>query len=251
MEYAVLVDVTKCIGCRGCQVSCKRWNNLPGESTTLQTDWTNPPTLSYDTYTHIQFKFDYNKSSDTTTWQFLNWRCMHCHNPACLDACPVDAIVKTSEGAVVIKTERCIGCKYCISACPFGIPQWNAKLEKVSKCHMCFDRIQDGKEPACVQACPTDALEFGERTTIIQKATQRKNTINGHVYGDVDNKPLGGTGFIYVANVKLQTLGLPDVSEQTSLDIPVMANSKLMLLPAIAGGLFYLVAWRKRRMEEE
>lgn len=251
MELAVLVDVTKCIGCRGCQVSCKRWNNLPGEATTLQADWTNPATLSYTTYTHIQFKLNYNRNDDTTKWRFLNWRCMHCHNPACLDACPVDAIVKTNEGAVVIQTEKCIGCKYCISACPFSIPQWNAQLEKVSKCHMCFDRIHDGKEPVCVQSCPTDALEIGERSAIIQKATQRKAQINGYVYGDVDNKPLGGTGFIYVADVTLQSLGLPEVSEQTSLDIPAMANAKLLLIPAIAGGLMYLAAWRKQRMEGE
>jgi Fe-S-cluster-containing dehydrogenase component len=115
---------------------------------------------------------------------------------------------------------------------------------------MCFDRIQDGKEPACVQACPTDALVFGQKTTIIQKAIQRKTQINGYLYGDVDNKPLGGTGFIYVADVKLQTLGIPEVSEQTSIDIPVMTNSKLLIIPAIAGSLFYLAAWRKRRMEE-
>lgn len=248
MVKAVLVDVTKCIGCRGCQVSCKRWNDLPGEQTTLNTEWTNPPTLSYTTYTHIQFKFD--ESASPPSWQFLNWRCMHCTQAACLEACPVDAIVKTSDGAVVIQNEKCIGCKYCISACPFGIPQFDGQLEKVSKCHMCFDRINDGKEPACVQACPTDALVFGERSEIITLATQRKNKINGHIYGDVDNKPLGGTGFIYVADVQLQSLGLPDVGEQLSADIPVMVNSKWLLVPAAVGGLFYLAAWRKKRMEE-
>ena len=250
MEYAVLVDVTKCIGCRGCQVSCKRWNELPGENTTLNNSWTNPPTLSYNTYTHIRFKLEYDATSDTTNWHFLNWRCMHCKNPACLEACPVKAIVKTEEGAVVIKNERCIGCKYCISACPFDVPQYNPQLEKVSKCHMCFDRIPE-KEPACVQACPTDALVFNERNKIIDMATQRKNKINGYIYGDVENKPLGGTGFIYVSDVKLQTLGIPDVAESAPLTLQAMTNAKWLLVPAAAGGILYLAAWRKMRMEGE
>ncbi len=249
MEYAVLVDLTKCIGCRACQVSCKRWNNLPGESTTQKSDWTNPPTLSYDTYTHIRFNLNYDANDDTTEWRFLNWRCMHCKNPACLDVCTVNAIVKTEEGAVVIKTDRCIGCKFCISACPFGIPQYNPKIEKVSKCHMCFDRIPT-KEPTCVQACPTDALVFDERSKIVAMAAQRKEEIDGYVYGDIDNKPLGGTGFIYVADVQLTSLGIPEVGEKSSLDIPVMANAKLLLIPAVAGGLLYVAAWRKKRMEE-
>lgn len=248
MEYAVLVDVTKCVGCRGCQVACKRWNELPGEKTTQNSEWTNPPQLSYTTYTHIRFNLDYNSGSDTTSWRFLNWRCMHCKNPACLEACPVNAIIKTEEGAVVVKPDRCIGCKFCVTACPFEIPQYNAQIEKVSKCHMCFDRISE-KEPACVQACPTDALVFDERNKIITMATNRKTEINGHIYGAVDNKPLGGTSFIYVSDVKLQTLGVPEVPESTPLEIPAMANAKLLLVPAVAGGLLYLVAWRKKRME--
>lgn len=249
MDYAVLVDVTKCIGCRSCQVSCKRWNELPAEKTTLQNDWTNPPKLSYYTYTHIRFNLNYDKNSDTTEWKFLNWRCMHCKNPACLEACPVDAIVKIEEGPVVIKTERCIGCKFCVSACPFEIPQYDASVGKVSKCHMCYDRIP-AKEPACVQGCPTDALVFDERSKIIEMATKRRAEINGYIYGDVSNKPLGGTSFIYVADVQLKSLGIPEVGERVSLDIPAMANAKLLLVPAVAGGLLYLAAWRKKRMDE-
>ena len=98
MEYGVLVDVTKCIGCRGCQVSCKRWNSLSGEMTLLSGDWTNPPKLSHDTYTHMRFNLDYEETSDTYEWRFLNWRCMHCKNLSCLEACPVNAIERQKPG---------------------------------------------------------------------------------------------------------------------------------------------------------
>ena len=100
-----------------------------------------------------------------------------------------------------------------------------------------------------MQACPTDALVFGQRSDIVEMATQRAAAIDGYIYGDVDNKPLGGTGFIYVADVDLKSLGLPEVGEQLPTTIPVMANAKWLLVPAAAGSLLYLAAWRKQRME--
>ena len=250
MDYAVLVDPSKCIGCRACQVACKRWNNRQGETTTFSSDWTNPQKLSFNTYTHIRFKLDYNQDNDETTWRFFNWRCMHCKDPACASACPVNAITKYQEGPVVIDTDRCIGCKFCISACPFGIPQFDAEIGKVSKCHMCYDRVPF-KEPSCVQSCPTDALMFDTRETIIQKALKRKEELNGQIYGDVDAKPLGGTSFIYVLDADPSVFGLPNVGEKMPLTVPVMSYSKFLLVPAAVGGLVYLVSWRRRRMQEK
>ena len=190
MEYAVLVDPARCIACRACQVACKRWNNRKGENTTFSSEWTNPPKLTFNTYTHIRFKLEYNSATDETKWRFLNWRCMHCKDPACAPACPVSAITKYQEGPVVIDTDKCIGCKFCISACPFEIPQFDADTGKVSKCTMCFDRVPN-KEPACVQSCPTDALVFGPREDILRRATKRAEELDGHIYGDIENKPLG------------------------------------------------------------
>ena len=255
MEYGVLVDLTKCIGCRACQVACKRWNSLPAESTTLRADWTNPPRLSYITYTHIRFNLSYDKTGDMPVWNFLNWRCMHCTNPACLVACPTDAIVKTEEGAVVVLQDRCIGCKKCVYACPFEIPQYDPGVGKVSKCHMCYDRIPE-KQPSCVQACPTRALLFDKYSEIEKKAQARADVVkastgSSYIYGAVINKPLGGTHFVYVAGVPLTSLGIPNVAESMPLEIPAMNLSKLLVVPAAIGGLAYLVAWRKKRMEEK
>ncbi|NWG10991.1 4Fe-4S dicluster domain-containing protein [Candidatus Bathyarchaeota archaeon] len=254
MEYAVLVDPAKCIGCRACQVACKRWNNRKGESTTFNSEWTNPPKLSFNTYTHIKFKLEYNQAADETKWRFFNWRCMHCKEPACMHACPVNAITKYEQGPVVVDTNRCIGCKFCISACPFGIPQFDTVTEKVDKCTMCYDRVahtNEPKEPACVQSCPTDALLFGPRDTILQKAMERKEELNGYVYGDIDNKPLGGTSFIYVLDTEPSAFGLPVVGEQLPTSVPVLKYSKFLLIPAAIGGLLYLISWRKRRMKEK
>lgn len=250
MEFAVLVDPEKCIACRACQVSCKRWNDLPGEETTFNNEWTNPLKLSSKTYTHIRFKLEHNENTGATKWRFFNWRCMHCHKPACAEACPVNAITKYEEGPVVINGDRCIGCKFCISECPFGVPQFDAATEKVNKCHMCFDRVPS-KEPACVQSCPTGALVFGTRDSIIQKAKQRKEELNGYIYGDVDNKPLGGTSFIYVLDAEPSVFDLPEVHEELPLTIPLLKHSKWLLVPAVAGGFLYLAAWRKRRFKEK
>lgn len=251
MEYAVLVDPDKCIGCRGCQVACKRWNNKVAEKTKFSNEWTNPPKLSYNTYTHIKFKLDYNQANGDTTWTFFNWRCMQCHDPACKEACPVNAITKYEEGPVVIDVDRCIGCKFCIPACPFDVPKFNTTTGKVDKCTMCFDRVPH-KEPACVQTCPTGALVFGERETIIQKAKERKAELNGYIYGDVDNKPLGGTSFIYVLKEKPSFYGLPkDVPESIAPEVSILKNSKLLLIPAALGGLAYLASWRQRRLNEK
>jgi len=167
----------------------------------------------------------------------------------------VDAITKTEEGAVVVLQDRCIGCKKCVYACPFEIPKYDANLAKVSKCHMCYDRIPE-KEPACVQACPTDALIFDTYDAIKSKAVSRAAEIkvkkgSSSIYGAIENKPLGGTHFVYVADVALTSLGIQNVPEQTSLAIPAMNYSKLLLVPAAIGGLAYAVAWRKKRMDEK
>lgn len=251
---AVLVDPAKCIGCRGCQVACKRWNSLPGEDTEFSAEWTNPPHLSHQTWTHIQFKLQYDKTTDNTEWRFFNWRCMHCKVPACAEACPVKAITKYAEGPVVVDQNKCIGCKFCVSACPFHIPQFDPAVGKVSKCTMCFDRVlpsNGAKEPACVQSCPTDALVFGDRETILEKAKRRKQELNGYLYGDIDNKPLGGTSWIYVLNAQPSLFGLPEVGEALPTTLPVLQNSKWLLVPAALAGLFYLVSWRGRRLKEK
>ena len=141
-----LIDMTKCTGCRGCQVACKQWNQLEAEKTEFFSGegYQNPPAMSEYTYTRIKFR-DYQKNGQNE-FAFYKEMCMHCNDPACASACPVGAFRKTPEGPVIYNADRCIGCRFCMVACPFGVPkyEWSKGLPLVKKCTGCYDRIMEG-----------------------------------------------------------------------------------------------------------
>lgn len=200
--YGVLVDTTVCIGCRNCEKACNLENKLPEQPQNSFEDKSvfetirrpdisaytvvNPPKNSqipYDSYSKIQ--------------------CMHCNHPACVSACIVGALTKCQHGAVSYDAWKCIGCRYCMVACPFQIPayEYNEALNPlVMKCTFCYDRIHDGKKPACVESCPVEALTFGKRGDLIKLAHLRiksnPNQYNDHVYGENE---IGGTSWMYIA----------------------------------------------------
>ncbi|MCP4716754.1 MAG: 4Fe-4S dicluster domain-containing protein [Deltaproteobacteria bacterium] len=196
-EKLMLVDLSKCTGCRACQVACKNWNGLPAENTRCTGTYQNPPDLSPHTYTLIRFQ-EIDDGKGGLKWLFRNDKCFHCADPGCMKACPVPGcIYKTPEGAVIIDSKKCIGCKYCYHACPFSIPQYDEASEKVFKCTMCADRVADGLIPACAKACPTGAIAFGDKGGMLQKAHARAQELGGtaSVYGD---QFVGGTHVVYV-----------------------------------------------------
>ena len=237
---ATLIDTTKCVGCRSCQVSCKQWNELEAEKTALggkQKGLQNPTTLSAKTLAVVTFnEVDDAKAPGGMKYVMAKRQCMHCDEPACASACPVTAMKKTAEGPVVYDEEKCIGCRYCMWACPFGVPtaQWDSLAPKISKCTMCHDRCSEGspserngvalsaeeqkahaakyQTPACVKACPSDALVFGEREELLKLAKGRIAATPGkytdHVYGE---KEAGGTAMLYLSAVPFEQLGFPDV----------------------------------------
>ncbi len=206
-EFVKLIDVSKCTGCRGCQVACKNWNELPAEKTSFlgSRSLQNPPELSYNTWTLIRFD-EVNSEDGKLKWVMRHDACLHCETPACAKACPSPgALVKTAEGAVVHDPKYCIGCKACISACPFNIPRNSAAEEKMAKCSLCYDRITNGKKPACVTACPTGCLDFGYKDDMIAKAHKKAEASKGAIYPDNHSY---GTNVLYVmpAGVKLTDL---------------------------------------------
>jgi formate dehydrogenase iron-sulfur subunit len=235
---ATLIDTTKCVGCRSCQVSCKQWNDLEAEQTAIDAKkkgLQQPTTLSAKTFAVVTFsEVEDPKAPGGLRYVMSKRQCMHCDEPACASACPVTAMHKTKEGPVVYDADKCIGCRYCMWACPFGVPtaEWDSLAPKISKCTMCADRGSNGcaterngvaltdddrkrfaevhSQPACVQACPTDALKYGKREDLLKEARARMAQNPGkyvdHVYGE---REAGGTNMLYLASVPFEQLGFP------------------------------------------
>ena len=238
---AMLYDTTKCIGCRACQSACKDWNGNPVEPDPTGL-YDAPMELSADTWTLIQL---YNGSDANS---FVKHQCMHCLDPACVSACPVHALQKTAEGPVTYDPARCIGCRYCMVACPFHIPrfEWDEVIPVVAKCTFCNDRLAVGDGPACVEACPTGALVWGRRGEILTEAKGRIADNPGkyvdHVYGEDDG---GGTSVLYLSHVPFADLGfpelgsepVPEVSERIGLFV---LPSSIVGAPLILAGIRYM-----------
>jgi len=144
MSLGFYVDLSSCICCRTCQVACKDKNNLE-----VGVILRNAKTYELGTYPDVQV-FNYSAS------------CNHCENPACVTACPTGAMYKAEDGTVIHDKEVCIGCQSCVSACPYSVPQYNAAQSIVNKCDACAYLRAKGMNPACVDACPNRALDFGD-----------------------------------------------------------------------------------------
>lgn len=181
----LMITPDLCIACRGCQTACKQWNKLPGDETTNSGVYENPPNLTSNLYNQIHF---IEKPKDVgIDWLFVRRACMHCGEAGCMDICPAPgAIFRTKEGAVAFDKGKCIGCKLCISACPFDVPRFD-EHDKISKCTLCADRISNGLHSACSKVCPTGAIKFGSRDALIGKA----RTAGYTVYGENELKGLG------------------------------------------------------------
>ncbi len=194
-EKIKLCDLSKCTGCRACQLACKQWNQLPAKQTVNTGTYQNPPDLQPNTWNIIRFQEI--SSNGGVDWLFRHDACMHCTDAACVKVCPSGALSHTKYGTVALDGSKCIGCKECVFACPFEVPKYDPDTDKVFKCDMCFSRIDNAMEPACVKACPTGALRFGEKNDMLKVAYARVKKLGGDasVYGD---KFVDGTHMIYV-----------------------------------------------------
>ena len=256
MSKAVLYDATKCIGCRACQVACKQWNELPTEVTTNGGTYENPPQLSAYTFTKIRFN-EVDDDDGKFHFVFTKLQCMHCEHPACVTACPVGALQKTPDGPVIYDDNKCFGCRYCMVACPFGIPnfEWDKPLPWIRKCTFCADRQGGGLEPACVTTCPTGALKFGDREELIIEARERITASSdkyvNHIYGE---KEVGGTSWLYLSPVPFEKLGLPTLgSEPVTVDAERAMGAVPPVLfgaAAVMAGAYWVIKRRDRMSQE-
>jgi formate dehydrogenase iron-sulfur subunit len=197
---AFLVDTTKCSGCRACQVSCKQWNNLPGEHTAFFAgpEYTNPKELSAITFNHVKF-FPIDRTyPEKPLWMIMHKKCYHCEDANCMKVCPQEAIGKV-EGWTVIDQRKCIGCGACVNSCIYKVPQvlgedmkkYGAegfiKKDKAYKCHACMQNKRN--VPLCAQHCPTGALSYGDRDELLNKAKARVKQVSAqyphaNLYGE-------------------------------------------------------------------
>lgn len=256
MSKALLMDLTGCIGCRACQAACKQWNELPAESTRNIGSYENPPRRSAKTWTTITF----NEVGEGNgfKWIFAKRQCMHCEHPACASACIVGALKKTPHGPVTYDANKCIGCRYCMLACPFGVPtfEWDKPIPYICKCTMCDDRQAEGKEPACAAVCPTGVITFGEREMLLQEAHSRiranPDRYVNHIYGE---KEAGGTSELYLSSVPFKDLGFPSLGpERISryADIAMFGvPPTIAAVGAVMGGVYWFVKHRERLMNME
>jgi formate dehydrogenase iron-sulfur subunit len=217
--FGVLVDTTICIGCRKCEWACNQANNLPTQNIKAFEDKSvfqihRRPTAAAFTMVNV-----YPDVSAPENLRYLKVQCMHCNDPACVSACIVGAFRKNEKGPVTYDAWKCMGCRYCMVACPFQIPAYeysNALDPQVRKCQFCRDRIIDqGRKPACVEICPNEALIFGTRHELLELAHERIKQMPkryfDHIYGEHE---VGGTSWMYLAPVDFSRTELPRLDDR-------------------------------------
>jgi formate dehydrogenase iron-sulfur subunit len=241
----ILVDITRCTGCNECIQACVQENHL-GADTPHKQD--RPDGLSANRYAAIVH---------SPEGRHVRKFCRHCLDPACVSVCPVGAMIKTEHGPVIYDASKCMGCRYCMMACPYGIPryEWESATPLVKKCTFCYSRLQQGEIPACVEACPEEALIFGTRDELLDLAHARLEQASSHylpvVYGEQE---AGGTSVLYISDVPLDFLAYHQPPSETPL--PDLSWSWLGKVPSItmatAGlmtGLFWVIGRRMQAQE--
>jgi formate dehydrogenase iron-sulfur subunit len=233
-------DTTVCIGCKACEVACKQWNDLPAEETEFKPgssyDFTNE--LGATTWRHVRFvELLADEEPASPSWVFMSDVCKHCAHAGCLDACPTGALIRTEFDTVVLQPDVCNGCGYCIPACPFGVVDRDKIDGRAAKCTLCYDRLQDGLEPACAKSCPTDSIQFGPYDEIVDLAQRRvtelhaRGTERAYLYG-ADDDLAGGLGAFFLLTEPPERYGLPANAES-----PIQENVVPATLAAMGAGL--------------
>ncbi|CAD5375567.1 formate dehydrogenase-O, Fe-S subunit [Pseudomonas sp. OF001] len=261
-EVAKLIDTSKCIGCKACQVACSEWNELRDQVGGNAGTYDNPNDLSADSWTLMRFTEYENPASGNLEWLIRKDGCMHCADPGCLKACPSPgAIVKYANGIVDFNQDKCIGCGYCITGCPFDIPRISQKDHKAYKCTLCSDRVAVGLEPACVKTCPTGAIVFGSKEDMQAHAAERVKDLKERGFdqaGLYDPDGVGGTHVMYVLHHADQPslyAGLPDapvISPLVSLWKGITKPLALLAMGAtVLAGFFHYVRVGPNKVDEE
>jgi len=238
--YGILHDSTRCMGCQGCEYACASEHGLPDP------DIDDMPAAGIVRKTNETRRLVINAHETSQGELYIKNQCMHCNQPACSAACLTMAMYKTKEGPVIWRDDKCMGCRFCMVSCPYDVPkfEYHSANPKIVKCNMCYERVMEGKLPACVEDCPAEALTFGTRRELIAEARKRIND-NPDLYYDgiYGEHEAGGTGNLYISSVPFEELGLntnlqtkpyPELTKGFLYSVP----SIFVLWPAILLGMY-------------
>ena len=267
-------DTSVCIGCKACEVACKQWNDLPSDGSTFRKGGSYDHTgeLGAATWRHVRFvelteptpltasealdldlvavaeargvpgEVDVAQAvADMSRWIFMSDVCKHCTHAGCMDACPTGALIRTEFETVIVQQDVCNGCGYCVPSCPFGVIVRDHQDGRAAKCTLCYDRLQDGLEPACAKACPTDSIQFGPYDELLDVAQRRVATLHergrtdAYLYGAGDapgEEVAGGLGAFFLLTEPPERYGLP-----AQADSPIQENVVTATAAAVGAGL--------------
>ncbi|WCB92193.1 ferredoxin [Baekduia alba] len=272
-KMGFFTDTSVCIGCKACEVACKQWNDLPSDGAEFRRggSYDHTASLSAETWRHVRFVELLEPSppglhedvdlvalaeeragaeapvdvaaavADMDRWVFMSDVCKHCTNAGCMDACPTGALIRTEFETVIVQQDVCNGCGYCIPSCPFGVIDRDHVDGRAAKCTLCYDRLEDGLEPACAKACPTDSIQFGPYDELVDLASRRvaklheRGVDGAYLYGagDADDEQIaGGLGAFFLLTEPPERFGLPATADSPIQDSVVPAT-----LAAVGAGL--------------
>jgi formate dehydrogenase iron-sulfur subunit len=265
-------DTTTCIGCKACEVACKQWNDLPADELRLGkgSSYDYSGSLSASTWRHVRFveterppcsgplpdipaagggaaadELDLVAAAGDgegalDRWVFMSNVCKHCTNAGCLDACPTGALIRTEFETVIVQPDICNGCGYCVPSCPFGVINRDPYDGRAAKCTLCYDRLEDGLEPACAKACPTDSIQFGPYDELVERAQGRvlelheRGRESAYLYGAADppgEQLAGNLGAFFLLTEPPERFGLP-----ANADSPIQRHMPVATAAGLTAG---------------
>ena len=234
-KKAILVDIKRCIGCQACEQSCQQVHGFPVE---------HQDHLSETALTVVDQEGD----------KFVRRMCLHCEEPACASACLVGALKKSALGPVTYDSKKCMGCRYCMIACPQGVPkyQWSKLAPYVKKCDMCYDRQVAGGKPACVEACPAEASVFGDRDALLREAWERIRNDASYVPRIYGAEEFGGTSVFYISDVAFEDLGFvaPPLGSQPLPTLSAAALGETPTVVVVGGSMLAALYWITQRKRQ-